>query len=90
MCTVTVQKPVIKISGKTSVKRKKTITLTAKTYGLKGTVKWKLDTKGRKLLKLNKSKGNKVKLTAKNKTGKAKLTITCGKKKVTKTIRVKK
>ncbi len=90
VCTVTVQKPVIKISGKTSVKRKKTITLTAKTYGLKGTVKWKLDTKGRKLLKLNKSKGNKVKLTAKNKTGKAKLTITCGKKKVTKTIRVKK
>ncbi len=90
VCTVTVQKPVIKISGKTSVKRKKTITLTAKTYGLKGTVKWKLDAKGRKLLKLNKSKGNKVKLTAKNKTGKAKLTITCGKKKVTKTIRVKK
>ncbi len=90
VCTITVQKPVIKISGKTSVKTKKTITLTAKTYGLKGNVKWKLDAKGKKLLKLNKSKGNKVKLTAKKKTGKAKLTITCGKKKVTKTIRVKK
>ncbi len=87
--TVTVLKPVIKVSGKTTVKMKKSITLTAKPYGLKGAVKWKLDTKGKKLLKLKKMKGNKVKLTAKKKTGTAKLTITCGKKKVTKKIRVK-
>lgn len=90
ICTITVLKPVIKVSGKTSVKRNKSITLTAKTYGLKGKVKWKLDAKGKKLLKLSKSSGSKVKLTAKKKTGTAKLTITCGKTKVTKTIRVKK
>ncbi len=87
--TVTVLKPVLKVSGKTTVKRKKSITLTAKPYGLKGAVKWKLDAKGKKLLKLKKMKGNKVKLTAKKKAGTAKLTITCGKKKVTKKIRVK-
>ncbi|MEY8516402.1 CotH kinase family protein [Lachnospiraceae bacterium 29-84] len=90
VCKVTVKKPVIKVSGKSTVKPKKSITLTAKTYGLKGKVTWKLDAKGKKLLKLNKKSGAKVKLTAKKKTGKAKLTITCGKKKVTKTIRVKK
>lgn len=89
-CSITVLKPVIKISGKTTIKLKKSTTLKAKTYGLKGTIKWKLDAKGKKLLKLSKSKGNKVKLTAKKKTGTAKLTITCGKKKITKTIRVKK
>lgn len=90
VCKVTVKKPVIKVSGKSTVKLKKSITLTAKTYGLKGKVTWKLDAKGKKLLKLNKKSGAKVKLTAKKKTGKAKLTITCGKKKVTKAIRVKK
>lgn len=90
VCSITVQNPVIKVSGKTTVKRKKTITLTAKAYGLKGAVKWKLDAKGKKLLKLSKTSGSKVKLTAKKKTGTAKLTITCGKKKVTKTIRIKK
>ncbi len=88
--TITVMKPVIKVNGKTAVKLKKSITLTAKTFGLKGAVKWKLDAKGKKLLKLNKMKGNKVKLTAKKKTGTAKLTVSCGKKKVTKKIRVKK
>ena len=88
--TVTVQKPVIKVKGKLSVRMKKSITLTAKPYGLKGKVKWKLDARGKKLLKLNKTKGNKVKLTARDKTGTAKLTISCGKKKVTKKIRVKK
>lgn len=89
-CNITVLKPVIKISGKTTIKLKKSTTLKATAYGLKGAVKWKLDAKGKKLLKLNKTSGNKVKLTAKKKTGTAKLTITCGKKKVTKTIRVKK
>ena len=49
--TVTVLKPVIKVSGKTTVKMKKSITLTAKPYGLKGAVKWKLDTKGKKKLR---------------------------------------
>ena len=90
VCKITVQKPVIKVSGKFTVKPKKSITLTAKTYGLKGKISWKLDAKGKKLLKLNKTSGSKVKLTAKKKTGSAKLTITCGKKKVTKTIRIKK
>ena len=90
VCKITVQKPVIKVSGKFKVKPKKSITLTAKTYGLKGKISWKLDAKGKKLLKLNKTSGSKVKLTAKKKTGSAKLTITCGKKKVTKTIRIKK
>ncbi len=90
VCKITVQKPVIKVNGKFKVKPKKSITLTAKTYGLKGKISWKLDAKGKKLLKLNKTSGSKVKLTAKKKTGSAKLTITCGKKKVTKTIRIKK
>ena len=80
----------IKVSGKMSVKLKKSLTLTAKTYGLKGKVTWKLDAKGKKLLKLKKAGTNKIKLTAGKKTGKAKLTVTCGKKKVTKVIQVKK
>ena len=90
VCNITVRKPVIKVSGKMSVKLKKSLTLTAKTYGLKGKVTWKLDAKGKKLLKLKKAGTNKIKLTAGKKTGKAKLTVTCGKKKVTKVIQVKK
>ena len=90
VCTITVNKPVIKVSGKSTVKPKKSITLKAKLYGLKGKITWKLDAKGKKLLKLNKKSGSTVKLTAGKKTGTAKLTVTCGKKKVTKTIRVKK
>ncbi len=89
-CTITVAKPSLKVSGKTTVKQKKSITLTAKTKGLKGKIRWKLDKKGKKLLKLSKSTGSKVKLTAKKKSGKATLTISCGSKKVKKTIRVKK
>lgn len=89
-CKITVLKPTLKVSGKTVVKLKKSITLTAKASGLKGKITWKLDAKGKKLLKLNKKTGNKVKLTAGKKTGTAKLTITCGKKKVVKTIRIKK
>ena len=56
VCKITVQKPVIKVSGKFKVKPKKSITLTAKTYGLKGKISWKLDAKGKKLLKLNKTR----------------------------------
>lgn len=89
-CTITVAKPSLKVNGKTTVKLKKSITLTAKANGLKGKITWKLDKKGKKLLKLSKSTGNKVKLTAKKKTGKATLTISCGGKKVKKTIKVKK
>lgn len=90
VCTVTVQKPVIKITGKTTVKLRKSVTLTAKTYGLKGKVTWKLDAKGKKLLKMKQSGKNKIKLTAKKKKGTARLTITCGKTKVKKVIRIKK
>ena len=89
-CTITVAKPSLKVSGKTTVKQKKSITLTAKAQGLKGKITWKLDKKGKKLLKLSKSTGSKVKLTAKKKSGKATLTISCGSKKIKKTIRVKK
>ncbi len=89
-CKVTVLKPSLKVTGKTTVKPKKSIILTASTKGLKGKITWKLDAKGKKLLKLSKSTGTKVKLTAKTKTGTAKLTVACGKKKVTKTIKVKK
>lgn len=89
-CTITVAKPSLKVSGKTTVKQKKSITLTAKAQGLKGKITWKLDRKGKKLLKLSKSTGSKVKLTAKKKSGKATLTISCGRKKVKKTIKVKK
>lgn len=89
-CKITVLKPSLKVSGKTSVKRKKSITFTAAAKGLKGKITWKLDAKGKKLLKLSKSSGSKVKLTAKTKTGTAKLTVACGKVKVTKKITVKK
>ena len=88
--TIKVAKPKLKITGKTKVKKKKSIVLTAKAYGLKGTIKWKLDAKGKKLLKLNKTKGSKVKLTAKKKKGTAKLTVTCGTKKIVKKIKVTK
>lgn len=89
-CKITVLKPSLKVSGKTTIKRKKSITFTATAKGLKGKITWKLDAKGKKLLKLSKSSGSKVKLTAKTKTGTAKLTVACGKVKVTKKIKVKK
>ncbi len=89
-CRITVQKPSLKVSGKTSVKRRKSITMTASAKGLKGKISWKLDAKGKKILKLSKSKGSKVKLTAKAKTGTAKLTVSCGGRKVVKKIKVKK
>ncbi len=89
VCTITVKKPVIKITGKTTVKLRKSVTMTAKTYGLKGKITWKLDAKGKKLLKIKKAGKNKIKLTAGKKKGTARLTITCGKTKVKKIIRIK-
>lgn len=46
-CTITIAKPSLKVSGKTTVKQKKSITLTAKAQGLKSKITWKLDKKER-------------------------------------------
>ena len=65
VCSITVLKPSLKISGKSKVKRGKAITLTAKVKNITGKIKWSLDKKSKKLAKLSKSSGNKVKLTTK-------------------------
>ena len=87
--SVVVQKPSIKVTGKSSVKRKKTITLKVTTLGVSGKLKVTLDKKGKKLLTIKKVTKNKVILKAKNKKGTAKVTIKCGKYKTTKKIKVK-
>jgi len=82
VCTITVNKPSIKITGKSSVKVGKKITLIATPKGVKGTVKWSVNKP--KLAKINKGKL----------TGKAKGTVTVtakiGKVKATKKITIKK
>lgn len=71
------------ISGKSSVKRKKSITLKVK--GLSGKVKWSLDKKGKKLAKIT-SKG---KLTAKKKKGTVTVTAKADGVTITKKIKIK-
>ena len=82
VCTITVNKPSIKITGKSSVKVGKKITLIATPKGVKGTVKWSVNKP--KFAKINKGKL----------TGKAKGTVTVtakiGKVKATKKITIKK
>jgi len=82
VCTITVNKPSIKITGKSSVKVGKKITLKTTLKGVKGTVKWSVNKP--KLAKINKGKL----------TGKAKGTVTVtakiGKVKATKKITIKK
>ena len=87
--TVKTTKPSIKVTGRSSVKRKKSITLKLKITGISGKVKVSLDKTGKKLLKVTKADKKKVTLKAKNKKGTAKVTIRCGKYKVTKKIKVK-
>ena len=82
--TKTVTVNVGEITGPTSVKIKKSITL--KVTGIKGKVKWSLDKKGKKLAKIT----QKGKLTALKKTGKVKVTAKVGKVSMTKTITIKK
>lgn len=76
------------ITGKSSVKVKKSITFTVK--GLNGKVSWSLDKKGKKLAKISES----GKLTAKEKTGTVKVTakVKVGNKTVTltKSVKIKK
>ena len=74
-CIITVPNPTIKISGKSKIKRGKSVTLTAKVKNFKGTVKWSLDKKSKKFAKLSKSSGSKVKVAVK-KSAKKKSTIT--------------
>ncbi len=71
------------ISGKSSLKRKKSITLKVK--GLSGKVKWSLDKKGKKLAKIT-SKG---KLTAKKKKGTVTVTAKVNGVTITKKIKIK-
>lgn len=71
------------ISGKSSVKRKKSITLKVK--GLSGKVKWSLDKKGKKLAKIT-SKG---KLTAKKKKGTVTVTAKVDGVTITRKIKIK-
>lgn len=82
--TKTVTVNVGEITGPSSVKIKKSITL--KVTGIKGKVKWSLDKKGKKLAKIT----QKGKLTALKKTGKVKVTAKVGKVSMTKTITIKK
>lgn len=71
------------ISGKSSVKRKKSITLKVK--GISGKVKWSLDKKGKKLAKISSS----GKLTAKKKKGTVTVTAKVNGVTITKKIKIK-
>ena len=82
VCTITVNKPSIKITGKSRVKVGKKITLKATPKGVKGTVKWSVNKK--KFAKINKGK-----LTGKAK-GTVIVTAKIGKVKATKKITIKK
>ncbi len=88
-CTITVKKPSVKVTGKSSVKRKKSITLKVQSLGVKGKIKVTLDKKGKSLLKITKVGSTKIVLKAKNKKGTAKVTVSCGKYKTVKKIKVK-
>ena len=83
-CKITVKKPTLKISGKSKVKKGKSIQLKATLKNLKGTVKWSVSNS--KLAKITKT-GKKVKLKAK-KTGTVKVTAKVGSVKATKKIKI--
>lgn len=82
--TKTISFTVGEITGKSSVKVKKSITLKVK--GIKGKVNWSLDKKSKKLAKINK----KGKLTAKKKKGTVTVTAKVNGLTITKKIKIKK
>ncbi len=88
-CTITVKKPSVTISGKTKVKKGKSIKLTAKVKNFKGTIKWSLDKKSKKLATL-KAKGKTATLKAKKKTGTVTVTVKAGTVSKKKKIQIKK
>ncbi|MDE6635197.1 MAG: family 43 glycosylhydrolase, partial [Lachnospiraceae bacterium] len=72
-------KPVVKLKGKSSVKKGKSITVKVKVTNPNGSkVKWSLDKKGKKLFKIVKKTQAKVKLKAKKKKGTGKITVKYG------------
>lgn len=79
-------KPSLSISGKKSVKKGQSITLTVKKKNIKGKAKWSVNKK--KLAKLKKKSATKVILKARKK-GKVKVTVKVGKQKKTKTITIR-
>lgn len=82
--------PIVKLKGKSKVKRGKSIVIKVSIANPDGSkVKWSLNKKGKKLLKLVKKNKTSVKIKAKNKKGKAKLVVKYGDIKVTKVIKVK-
>ncbi|MCI8307457.1 MAG: family 43 glycosylhydrolase [Lachnospiraceae bacterium] len=82
--------PKVKLKGKSSVKRGKTITIRVNISSPDGSkVKWSIDKKGKKLFKLVNKKQTKIKLKARHKKGKGTITVRYGKIKVSKSIKVK-
>lgn len=80
------KKTSISITGKKSVKKGKSITLTVKKKNITGKAKWSVNKK--KLAKLKKKSATKVVLKARKK-GKVKVTVKVGKLKATKTITIR-
>lgn len=80
------KKASISITGKKSVKKGKSITLTVKKKNITGKAKWSVNKK--KLAKLKKKSSTKVVLKARKK-GKVKVTVKVGKLKATKTIKIR-
>lgn len=81
---------VVKLKGKSSVKRGSSITVTVRISAPDGSkVKWSLDKKGKKLFKIIKKTTTKITLKAKKKKGVGKVTVKYGKIKVSKSIKVK-
>ena len=81
---VTVKKPYLKVSGKQSVKKGKTLMLKVQKYGVKGTARWSVDKT--KIAKINPKTG---KLTAKA-AGTVKVTVKVGNFKKTYKVIIKK
>lgn len=82
--------PVIKLKGKAKVKRGKSIVIKISIANPDGSkVKWSLNKKGKKLLKIKAKKKTRIKLKAKGRKGKAVLIAKYGSIKVKKIIKVK-
>lgn len=82
--------PIVKLKGKSSVKKGKSITIKLKVSAPnEGKVRWSLNKKGKKLFKIVKKKNMRIKLRAKKKKGTGKITVRYGTVKVSKKIKVK-
>ena len=70
---------IITVKGKKVIKRNKKTRLKVSVLGSSARIKWKLDSKSKKYIKLKKKTGSVNTITSRNKRGRAKIRVTCGK-----------